>query len=171
MENITHSSCAYCRLDHLGMKAACAYMRHLGYEIIDQDWHSVAGTWDLVARKGIELVFVKLYFAEFKMPPSRAIGPNERSTLEQRAIAYLAAHQDQIERASISFDIMYICIIGEDRAMVRHHRNILSAEDGERLCGDGTMTIDELLDQLDDEAKSEMTPPEDVDNEPPFDEE
>ena len=167
----THT-CTFCKMDHLGMRAAKAYLRHLGYEILDEDWNSACGKWDIVAKQGIEIVFVRIYIGDFEMPTARIIRPRDRRNFEQRAICYLDMHRDTIERASVSFSVIYVCVMGEDRAMIRCHHNILAAEDGETLNGSGEMSIDDLLENLEEDAKknAELADADDED-EPPFDEE
>ena len=152
-------------VEDLGFKATIAYLRHIGYDIIEQETLTSAGAIDLVARNDAgALTFITLYASCHRMPDVRTIGDRSRRDLECRAMAYIDAHRDEVQNTCVTFDVVYVGLIGSDRAMIRHHRNVLAKpvdDDGLIRDENGGLSLEEFLKIEDDLAKDE----------PPFDEE
>lgn len=169
----------YGEVDKLGLRAAKAWYTHLGMNCIDERWECASGSWDLVMQDGEDIVFVTVYSKSFRMPDVRSIGNATRHSMETRAIAYLDAHRD-IARARISFDVTYIAVMREDRALMRLHRGVLNTATGCPAATDGTMTYEDIVTnvthmpldeffQQDDVVEALEGLPDEIVNDPPFD--
>ena len=124
------------RVAELGLKGATAYLRHTGCEILDTDWHSVAGTWDVVARDEDGIRFVTVNAEEFALPGAIDLYTRRiervRAQWERRAIAWLDAHRD-CTNVALSFDLVAVGLMGTDRAIIRHHKNVATAYSDDEL--------------------------------------
>lgn len=144
----------YSEIDEQGIHAVRKWYEHLGMDCIDEKWESASGGFDLVERAGDEIAFVTVYAKRYRMPDIHEIGIVTRRSMETRAIAWIDAHPS-IERARISFDIAYVTIIGESRALLRLHRDVLKTVDGDRPNGD-YMTYEDIIGSLSTEGLDEM---------------
>ena len=100
------------------------FLERRGFEIVEDGWKSGKLHVDFIARDEDDLVFVdcKLYEgAEGGFPEDK---PN-RAEYEKAAAAYLASYDG--EQSMIRFDIVSMLLLANDRAMLRHYRNALSA--------------------------------------------
>lgn len=115
-------------LNEKATRAASRYLEHRGYDILEEGWASPAGTSDIIATEGDTLVFVDVRArrdtdAGFPSEPPTAA---ERTRREMIALAYLSEH-DMAEMA-VRFDNIALMVVGDDRALLRHHIGCLSAE-------------------------------------------
>ena len=87
-----------------------------------------AGAADIIARDEAAVIFVEVNArtgAEAGFPAE--VGTEaKRAKFERTAIAYMAGYEET--DASVRFDIISMVVIGESRAMLRHHINALSAD-------------------------------------------
>jgi putative endonuclease len=109
-------------LGRRGEEAAATYLERVGFTVLDTNWRTKAGEIDIVAREGDTLVLI-----EVKTRRSLAKGTPEDavSTTKQRRIGRLAAAYLQgmdREPDTVRFDVVTIYVLGEDRALLRHHR-------------------------------------------------
>ncbi len=109
-------------LGERGEQAAAAYLERIGFEILDTNWRTKAGEVDIVATDGDVLVLV-----EVKTRRSLKAGTPEEavSATKQRRLGKLAgAYVQRLEREpeTVRFDVVTIYVLGEDRALLRHHR-------------------------------------------------
>ena len=112
-------------LENRAIKAASMFVARRGYEVLDEEWGTPEQEIkiDLVARDENDIVFIDV--------KARAHGdslPDEdidRKRLESVAARWLASHPDQAEDVTIRFDAISLLVIGEDRALLRHHINVL----------------------------------------------
>lgn len=81
-------------LGRQGEVMAVQALRAHGYEIIDQNWRCQVGEVDVVARQGVEWVFVEVKMRQGTGfgRPEEAITEVKRSRLLQIGAAYLAEH-------------------------------------------------------------------------------
>lgn len=107
-------------------KAASRFLEHRGYEVLETGWKCPAGTSDIVAEDGDVLVFVDVSARSSidRGFPTDSCSQETRARREMVALAYLSEHPDVAERL-IRFDNVALLVVGPDRAMVRHHTNVL----------------------------------------------
>lgn len=107
-------------------KAASRFLEHRGYEVLETGWKCPAGTSDIVAEDGDVLVFVDVSARSSidRGFPTDSCSQETRARREMVALAYLSEHPDVTERL-IRFDNVALLVVGPDRAMVRHHTNVL----------------------------------------------
>lgn len=110
-------------------QAASRYLDHRGYTVLETGWTCPAGTADIVAKDGNAIVFadVASRSSAERGFPSESHSKKERTRRESIAIAWLAEHEDVVDMP-VRFDNIALLIVGNDRAMVRHHINALGAE-------------------------------------------
>lgn len=109
-------------LGRRGEEAAAAYLQRIGFEILDMNWRTKAGEVDIVARDGTTLVLVEVKTRRTISAGTaeEAVSPTKQKRLGKLAAAYL----QQLEREpdSVRFDVVGIYVLGEDKALLRHHR-------------------------------------------------
>lgn len=112
-------------LNEKAKKAASRYLERRGYDILEEGWASSAGTSDVIATEGDTLVFVdvKARRDTDKGFPEGRVDAAERTRREMVALAYLAEHD--FADMAVRFDNVSLVVIGDDRALVRHHINVL----------------------------------------------
>lgn len=106
-----------------GEDAAAAYLERIGMQVVDRNWRSGRGELDIVALDGDVLVLceVKTRTTDSRGTPEEAVSPAKQRRLVRLAEAYLSAAG--LEACSVRFDVVTIRVLGEDRALLRHHRN------------------------------------------------
>lgn len=105
-----------------GEDAAAAYLERVGMTVEARNWRCPAGEIDIVARDGVETVFV-----EVKTRRSERAGTADEavSAAKQKRIALLAAmylRDAGVEARPVRFDVVAIHVLAPDRALLRHHR-------------------------------------------------
>ena len=107
-----------------GEEAACRYLQRSGYEIVARNWRCVFGEVDIIAVDGdgtIVFVEVKTRRSSNAGFPEEAVTKEKRHRYERIAMSYMA-QADWNEEHAVRFDAIAICVCGENRAMLRHHR-------------------------------------------------
>jgi putative endonuclease len=109
-------------LGRRGEQAAGTYLERIGFEILDTNWRTKAGEVDIVARDGTTLVLVEVKTRRSFSAgtPEESVSPTKQKRLGRLAAAYLQTLGDEPE--SVRFDVVSIYVLGEDRALLRHHR-------------------------------------------------
>ena len=110
------------------IKASERFLESRGYEILETGWESPAGAVDIIARADEGVVFVEVNArtgAEAGFP-AEADTAAKRASFERAAIAYMAGYDEA--DVSVRFDIISMVVMSENRAMLRHHINALSAD-------------------------------------------
>lgn len=103
--------------------AAARYLEMRGYEVVCRDWPGDAGVVDIVCRDWDgTLVFVDVQVSCGGFPPTGGEGAM-RALFEAVALAYLA--ENECEDTTVRFDSIVVVVVGEDRALLRHHVNAL----------------------------------------------
>ena len=109
------------KLQNRAIEASALLIERKGYEILDRE--PGAGYVDLVAANGEALVFVHVATAD-----SSAGFPDEspdREAAEAGAVSWLASHVGEFFDMPVRFDEIAFSLIGENRALVRHHIDAL----------------------------------------------
>lgn len=107
-----------------GEDAAARYLRLNGYEILERNWTCRFGEADIIARdeEGV------LCFVEVKTRrsieagiPEEAVTPDKQRRYEKVALCYLV-ESDCDDGMGVRFDAIGICVTGNRRALLRHHK-------------------------------------------------
>ena len=93
-------------LNDKATKAASRYLEHRGYTVLETAWKCPAGTCDVIAEDGDAIVFVDV---SARRDADKSF-PSERCNAGVR------------ERR---FDNIALLVMGDSRAMIRHHLNVL----------------------------------------------
>ena len=108
------------------VKASARYCELKGYEVVEQNW-SPEGSEEsipLIAYEDDVLVFIDVTVTtgfEGFVPESET----DRKAMEILAAKYLAQSDDE-PNFEVRFDIISMMVIGESRAMLKHHINAFS---------------------------------------------
>ena len=108
------------------VSASARYLELKGYEVVEQNW-SPEGSDEsipLVAYEDDTLVFIDVTVRngfEGFVPESET----DREAMEVLAARYLA-QADLDANIEVRFDIISMMVIGESRAMIKHHINAFS---------------------------------------------
>jgi putative endonuclease len=106
-----------------GEEIACRYLKREGCSIIERNWRSAFGEADIIVREGEDLVFVevKTRTNERQGLPEESVTKARRKRYENIALAYLSNHC--LPSCRVRFDVVAVLLIGQSRAMLRHHRD------------------------------------------------
>lgn len=119
-------------LKQKAIKAAGAFLTRRGYEVLETEWRSEdGGSIDVVARDEDAIVFCDVEARsgiEKGMPGEGGEGARER--MEINAARWLSEHGDDPDNVdtTIRFDHISMLVVGEDRALLRHHINCLGSD-------------------------------------------
>jgi putative endonuclease len=107
------------------LKAIEAYLERNGFEIIDRSWEHGSEKVDFVTLDDGEMVFINTSVRDDREKgfPEEV---SDREKFEKLALAYLKEHSDRTD-ITVRFDFVSLVILGDSRALLRHHRNALSA--------------------------------------------
>lgn len=107
-------------------KAASRYLEHRGYTVLETAWKCPAGTCDVIAEDGDAIVFVDVSARRDtgKSFPSERRNAGVRERREMVALAWFAEHEGAVDMA-VRFDNIALLVMGDNRAMIRHHLNAL----------------------------------------------
>lgn len=114
-------------LKQKALKAAATFLTRCGYELIETEWKSEdGGAIDVVTLDGNTIVFCDVEACcdvEKGMPTEAGEGARERR--EINAAKWLAEHGNDPDfvDVTIRFDDIAMLVVGEDRALLRHHIN------------------------------------------------
>ena len=109
-------------LGQRGESAAVAYLQRVGFKVLERNWRTRAGEIDVIAADGEALVLVEVKTRRTlsKGSPEDAVSPAKQRKLGRLAAAYI--QRMGREPAQVRFDVVTIHVLGEDRAVLRHHR-------------------------------------------------
>jgi len=115
------------RLGKLGEDMACIYLSDNGFTIIERNWKCYAGEADIIAVEDGILVFVevKTRSESYLGLPEYAVTEEKRVRYEKIAICYLEKHKRP--SGQLRFDVIAICMTGEQQCLLRHHRDAFGA--------------------------------------------
>ena len=110
-------------VDERSHQAIRAYLRHRGIEVLEEGWAHGSDSIDFIAMDDEELVFVDTATkcGGYDMPREEP----DQERFERIAAAYLA--EAEVEGlTSIRYDIASLLVVGSDKALLRHHHNVLN---------------------------------------------
>ena len=110
-------------IDERSHEAILAYLKHRGIEALEESWAHGSDSIDFIAMDEGELVFVDAATkcGGHGMPREEP----DRERFERIAAAYLAeAEVDGL--TSIRYDIVSLLVTGSEKALLRHHKNVLN---------------------------------------------
>ena len=118
-------------LKNKAIEAASRFLAHRGYEVVETSWESKGSAIDVVAREDDAIVFVDVFArrgTDKGMPDDGGVASRERR--EIAAATWLSEHADDEGFANlpIRFDSIAMMVIGENRALLRHHINCLGCD-------------------------------------------
>jgi putative endonuclease len=110
-------------LGRRGEEAAATYLERVGFTVLDTNWRTKAGEVDIVARDGdtLVLVEVKTRRSLTRGTPEDAVSVTKQRRIGRLAGAYLQGMEHE-PAGGVRFDVVTIYVLGEDRALLRHHR-------------------------------------------------
>lgn len=110
-----------------GEQAAVKYLERHGYEILDRNWTCIAGEADIIAKDDDVLVFVevKTRTNDIYGLPEEAVDRTKRKRYENIALAFLSTCD--ITDIEVRFDVVALVLIGDNRALLRHHINAFAS--------------------------------------------
>jgi len=110
------------KLGDRGEDAAAAYLERSGLTVVERNWRCPSGEIDIVALDGETLVLceVKTRRSSKKGTPEDAVTPAKQRRYARLAAAYV--QRAGVAETVVRFDVISLLVIGEDRALLRHHR-------------------------------------------------
>jgi putative endonuclease len=116
------------RVGERGEDAAAAYLQRTGVTVIARNWRCPQGEIDIVGLDGETVVLceVKTRRTPAKGSPEESITAAKRRRYSRLAEAYLQSAG--LTDVSVRFDVIGLLVIGEDRALLRHHRGAFVSE-------------------------------------------
>ena len=116
------------RLGERGEDAAAAYLERAGVTVVARNWRCPQGEIDIVGLDGETVVLceVKTRRTPAKGSPEESITAAKRRRYSRLAEAYL--QEAGLSDVSVRFDVIGLLVIGEDRALLRHHRGAFVSE-------------------------------------------
>jgi len=110
----------------MGEEAATAYLRTLGYQIIERNFKTRLGEVDIVARDGHTTVFVEVK-RRASADHGRAeefVGPAKARRVVAAARLWAARHRSS--EGATRFDVVAIDVV-DGREQIRHHKGAFDA--------------------------------------------
>lgn len=110
-------------IDERSHEAIRAYLRHRGIEVLEEGWAHGSDSINFIAMDDEELVFVDTATKRggYDMPKEEP----DQEHFERVAAAYLA--ESEVEGlTSIRYDIVSLLVTGSEKALLRHHKNVLN---------------------------------------------
>lgn len=113
-------------LQHRAIEAAMRFAERRGMEIVDKTPEGIEG--GFVAKEGDDLVFMEVSVSNSvdRGLPSQKSGDDMRRRRERQAAGWLSRFGEMDVR--VRFDSIALLVIGEDKALLRHHINCLGCE-------------------------------------------
>lgn len=109
-----------------GEDAASAFLERCGICVVERDWRCDDGVIDIVAFDGDVLVVVDVKTKRAATKGvSQAVTPAVARRVRKLAEAYL--EYAGLREKEWRYDRIELLVISEDRALLRHHRDALSA--------------------------------------------
>ena len=110
-------------VDERSREAIRAYLEHRGIEVLEEGWVHGSDGIDFIAMDDEELVFVDTATKCGGYDIPREEPDQER--FERIVAAYLA--EAEVEGlTSIRYDIVSLLVVGSEKALLRHHKNVLN---------------------------------------------
>lgn len=115
------------RLSEKGRKAVRKFLELRGCTVLDE---LEEGCLNIVFEDDGELVFAicTVGHGQFEDPDFDKLRP----ALEMEAIKWLSSAKNAMSDCRFRFDSISIVVVSEDKALLRHHTNVLNALNGEK---------------------------------------
>lgn len=112
-----------------GEEAAARYLERQEFEILERNWKCSYGEADIIAREDDDIVFIEVKTRKGieKGMPEDAVTPTKRDRYERIAASFL--ENNAFVNCFVRFDVIAILVVGENRALLRHHRGAFSSGD------------------------------------------
>lgn len=113
-------------LQNRAIRAAKRFAEHRGMEIVDEAPEEIES--GFVAKDGSDLVFMEVSVSNSidRGLPSQKSDDDTRRRRERQAAGWLARFDEKDVR--VRFDSIALLVVGEDKALIRHHINCLGCE-------------------------------------------
>jgi putative endonuclease len=112
-------------LKQRGEDAASAYLERVGICVVERDWRHGSDGVHMIAWDADQLVFVDVKTSRAsRHGGSQAVSAGTVRRIKRLARAYLKSAD--LANASWRYDRVDLLLIGEDRALLRHHRDALT---------------------------------------------
>lgn len=110
------------KLGQRGEDAAAAYLERVGMTIVERNWRCPSGEIDIIALEEGTLVLceVKTRRSTAKGTPEESVTPAKQRRYKTLARAYV--QHAGLTDVNVRFDVVTLLVVGEDRALLRHHR-------------------------------------------------
>lgn len=106
-----------------GEELACRFLKNLGYEIIEQNYHFGHGEIDIIVKDKETLVFVEVKYRknlEFG-PPELSIPISKQKQIRKTAEAYL--YEKEIKDQTCRIDVIAILHLKDSKPQINHILN------------------------------------------------
>lgn len=110
-----------------GENFACEYLRKLGYEVLERNWHSRYGEIDIIARHGEYIVFVEVKTRQYNSAISGIEAVNfrkQKKIVMTSAMYLLDFHEDLQPR----YDIIEVKLSGDNICGIDHMESAFNTE-------------------------------------------
>ena len=106
-----------------GEELACKFLKELGYEIVERNYHFGHGEIDIIARDKEILVFVEVKYRKTLEygPPETAISISKQKQIRKTAEAYLS--EKKIQDQTCRIDFIAILHLKDTKPRVNHIPN------------------------------------------------
>lgn len=112
-------------LKQRGEDAAAAYLERVGICVVEREWRCDAGVVDIIAFDGDMLVVVDVKTSQAAgQKVSQAVSAAVTRRIRRIAEAYI--EYADLQNVTWRFDRIDLLVVGEDRALLRHHRDATS---------------------------------------------
>lgn len=111
-------------LKQRGEDAAAAYLERVGICVVERKWRCDAGVIDIIAFDGDTLVVVDVKTSKAAgQKVSQVVSAAVARRIRRLAKTYI--EYADLEDVSWRYDRVDLLIVAEDRALLRHHRDVL----------------------------------------------
>lgn len=106
-----------------GEEIAVNYLKGCKYKILERNYRPRCGEVDIIAREGKTFVFieVKTRRNDSYGPPQLSVTQFKQRQISKAALVYLTSKK--IENEPARFDVIAICLRGQDKPLIDHIRN------------------------------------------------
>ncbi len=109
-----------------GEDLASTFLKKLGYQIIERNYHYGHGEIDIIAKDGAELVFVEVKYRNNLNygPPENSITPKKKNQIRKVSAAYLA--ERDLNNQPCRIDVITILKLPGKEALLNHYLNAIN---------------------------------------------
>ncbi|MDF2492135.1 MAG: YraN family protein [Microbacterium sp.] len=113
-------------LGRAGEDATAAYLRGIGFDVLDRNWRCPLGELDIVARDGSEIVVVEVKTRRTELfgHPLEAVDARKRARLWRLAAAWCRDHPRQAAGRPVRVDAVAAVVGADEDFRIEHLRDI-----------------------------------------------